>query len=51
MNGTGRVAMVMVMAGLDFGEAFVLADIEGCSFSLVCDSTLSCSSSPARSPS
>ena len=38
----------MAMAGLDFGEAFVLADLEGCSFSLVCESTLSCSSCPAR---
>ena len=51
MNGTGRVAMIMDMAGLDCGEAFVLADLEGCSFSLVWDSTLSCSSCPARSPS
>ena len=46
MDGTGRVGMILAMAGLDFGEAFVWADLEGCSFSSVCESTLSCSSCP-----
>ena len=30
-----RGSCVMAMAGLDFGEPFVLADLEVCSFSLV----------------